>query len=382
MHKSSDNYVNLSQLQLTNFRNYQTRIFDFPSQITAIYGLNGAGKTNILEAISLLSNNQNLSVGLKGADFDEMTNNQFTSDNFTIYSVFNNHPYVENIGISYNKTTNKKTLQINHQPTNRLTYKASQKILPAIIWLTPQMDNLFCSPKIIRRKFLDKIVADINIHHHSHLNAYNQAIKERINLLIRFGINQEKWLNIVEQKIAELGSAIANARNETIKYLNQTIVKTNDNFIKTKIKIIGELEEMALKEKAIAVEEKFMQKLKENRAFDLKSGRTSFGVHRSDFSATLLNKEIEAKFCSTGEQKSILIAITFARIRIISLLNLPSAILLLDEIVSHLDNQKRGQLLQEITQLKCQSFLTATHQNFFSDLFHFEKKINSFLEIK
>lgn len=373
--------VNLSQLQLTNFRNYQSRSFDFSSKVTSIFGANGAGKTNILEAISLLGNNQNLGQGLKGADFEEMIKNN-SGDHFTIYGAFQNHPIIENIGISYSKHDNKKTLQLNHQLSGRLNSKTSHKILPAIIWLTPQMDNLFCAQKILRRKFLDKITADIDIAHQSRINTYNKEIKERINLLTRFGINQEKWLGIVEQKIAELGSAIAIARNEAIKYLNQTIIKTNDNFIKTKIKIIGELEEIALENKAIAVEEKFMQKLKENRSIDLKSGRTSFGVHRSDFTAILLNKNIEAKFCSTGEQKSILIAITFARVKIFSLLNLPSAILLLDEIVSHLDNTKRKELLLEIANLDCQSFLTATNQDFFSDLFHFEKKINSFLEIK
>jgi DNA replication and repair protein RecF len=244
------------------------------------------------------------------------------------------------------------------------------------------MDNLFCFPKNIRRRFLDKIVCDIDIQHQSRINAYNQATKERINLLIRFGVNQEKWLEIIEQKIAELGSAIASARNQAIEYINKTIVNANDNFVKTQIQIIGELEQMALNFKAIEVEEKFMQKLRENRYLDLKSGRTNFGIHRSDFTAILINKNIEAKFCSTGEQKSILIAITFARVRIFSLLNLPSAILLLDEIVSHLDDEKRNQLLQEITQLNCQSFLTATNKKFFSYLSHFEKNINSFLEIE
>jgi DNA replication and repair protein RecF len=383
---SNDNYVQLLQLQLTNFRNYQARCFDFPSKITAIYGPNGVGKTNILEAISLLGNNQNLGQGLKGADFEEIVNNQNLGDNFTIYGKINHHPHIENIGLSYSKSDNKKTLQINHQICNRLSRqsvsKAGSKILPAIIWLTPQMDNLFCFPKNIRRKFLDKIVSDIDIHHQSRINAYNQSIKERINLLINFGINQTKWLEIVEQKIAELGIAIASARNEATQYINKAIVNANNNFIKTQIKIIGELEEMALNSKAIEVEEKFMQKLRENRDLDLRSGRTNFGVHRSDFTAILINKNIEAKFCSTGEQKSILIAITFARTRLFPLLNLPSAILLLDEIVSHLDDEKRDQLLQEISQLNCQSFLSATNQKIFSFLSYFEKKITSFLQIK
>jgi DNA replication and repair protein RecF len=158
-------------------------------------------------------------------------------------------------------------------------------------------------------------------------------------------------------------------------------LQNHSNFTKATVKIIGELEELAINHKAIEVEEKFMAKLKENRGLDGKSGRTNFGVHRSDLTAILVNKNVEAKSCSTGEQKSILIALTFARMKIFALLGLPSAILLLDEIVSHLDDQKRSDLLSEIASLDCQSFLTATQQNFFADLYRFEQEKIQFLEI-
>lgn len=368
------NYVALHELRLNNFRNYQKQQFVFPAQVIAIFGNNGVGKTNILESISLLNRGQ----GLKGAEFDEMVHNQNSNQEFTIYCEVQNHPYIENIGTSYSPISGKRIFQINQEIKHRL----NKKILPAIIWLNPQMDNLFCSSKTLRRKFLDKIVCDIDTQHHIRINNYNQLLKERIDLLNRFGINQEKWLEAIERNIAELASAIANARNETVKYLNLAILQNSENFIKTEIKIKGEIEEMSLCNSAIAVEEKFMEKLKENRSIDLKRGRTNFGVHRSDFTAILLDKKIEAKFCSTGEQKSILISITFARTRIFSLLNLPSAILLLDEIVSHLDEQRRQKLLQEILQLNCQSFLTATNQNFFDSLYYFGKNRSHFLEIK
>jgi DNA replication and repair protein RecF len=375
----------ISQLKLTNFRNYQSRNFNFTNKIVAIYGNNGVGKTNILEAISLLTKGN----GIKNAEFYEMIYNQTRNDkigrDFTIYGKIENHPNIENIGTSFftdnNQKTNKRIYQTNNKIIRSLSKnKISNKTSLAIIWLTPQMDNLFCSSKTLRRKFLDKIVADIDANHNNHLNLYNHSLKERINLINNFANNQN-WLDIVERKIAELGTAIATSRNETIHYLNQAILQNDTRFTKTNLKIIGELEELALNRTAIEVEEKFIEKLKANRQIDGKSGRTNFGVHRSDFTAILLGKEIEAKFCSTGEQKSILIAITFARVKIFSLLNLPSTILLLDEIVSHLDNQKRINLLEEISKLDCQSFLTATNKDFFSTLFYFESKITQFLEI-
>lgn len=371
----------ISQLKLTNFRNYPSKNFNFTDKIIAIYGNNGVGKTNILEAISLLAKGN----GVKNAEFCEMVCNQNSNGNFTIYGQIENHPNIDNIGTSFFITNNQKTNKRIYQTNNKIIKSLSKNITSnktslAIIWLTPQMDNLFCSSKILRRKFLDKIVADIDNQHNTRLNLYNHSLKERINLLNNFAKNQN-WLDIVERKIAELGTAIATARNEAIHYLNQSILQNNTNFTKTNLKIIGELEELALNHKAIEVEEKFIEKLKTNRQIDGKSGRTNFGVHRSDFTAILLGKEIEAKFCSTGEQKSILIAITFARVKIFSLLNLPSAILLLDEIVSHLDNQKRINLLEEISRLDCQSFLTATNKDLFSPLFHFEPKITQLLEI-
>ncbi len=366
--------TSISQLKLTDFRNYQSQIFNFTHKIIAIFGNNGVGKTNILEAISLLAKGQ----GIKNADFEEMVCNQNTANNFAIYGTLENHPNIENIGTSYSKIDSKRIFQINHDILNS---HSKNRIFPTVIWLTPQMDNLFCSSKTLRRKFLDKIVADIDTNHNSRLNLYHHSLRERINLLNYFADRQKDWLDIIERKIAELGTAIATARNEAIYYLNQAILQNNDNFTKTTIKMIGELEDLAQNHKAIEVEEEFIQKLRNNRLIDGKSGRTNFGVHRSDFTAILLDKKIAANFCSTGEQKSILIAITFARIKIFSLLNLPSAILLLDEIVSHLDDKKRINLLEEISRLNCQSFLTATHKDFFSNLSHFEPKTTQFLEI-
>lgn len=373
LEQNLNQYVRLSKLQLTNFRNYESSNFSFGHKITAISGNNGVGKTNILEAISLLGKIQ----GLKSAEFSEIINNKIHSNEFTIYGEIEDHPNIDSIGISYNKSELKKTFHINNKP-------AKGRNFPTIIWLTPQMDSLFCSSKTLRRKFFDKIVCDINSQHNAAINSYGQAIKERMHLLRNIDIeshSKNTWLDIVERKISELGTAIASSRNEAMHYLNNSLMRVGGNFIKTQINLIGDIENCALFKKSLEVEEIFMQKLKDNRDLDSKIGRTMFGVHRSDFTAILLEKNIEAKYCSTGEQKSILIAITFARVHLFSMLNLPSAILLLDEIVSHLDDKKRKELLKEVLKINCQSFLTATNKSFFGDL---EKSLTpvSILEIE
>jgi DNA replication and repair protein RecF len=191
----------------------------------------------------------------------------------------------------------------------------------------------------------------------------------------------KRWLDVLERKIAELGVSIAIARNETVGHLNRAISLGSQDFIKTTITIIGPIEELAKIKKSLEVEELFVEKLKETRGLDRESGRNLFGIHRSDFTAILLNKDIMANLCSTGEQKSILIAITIARVRINSFFNLPQAILLLDEIVSHLDLNKRIGLFNEIHSLDAKSFLTGTNKDIFSNLDNISSKNVGFLEI-
>jgi DNA replication and repair protein RecF len=346
----------ISKITLNNFRNHSTKSFQFDDNINVIYGNNGAGKTNILEAISLFKRGR----GLRSNDLEEMVYNQSQNNTFTIYSELRNHKEIANCATSFDKTNGKRIFQVNNTKTNSI------KNFPAIIWLTPKMDNIFAEQKTIRRKFLDKIVSDIDQNHSTRINSYEKCLKERMILLLQN--KDKKWLEIIERKIAELGVAIAIARNETIEHLNKAILLNESNFIKINIEIIGEIEQLAQDKKALEVEELFVAKLYQNRSIDYQSGRNLFGVHRSDFTALLLNKNITANLCSTGEQKSILIAITIARARINSFFNQPKSILLLDEIVSHLDETKKTDLFKELQKLDIQGFLTGTDSKIFSNL--------------
>lgn len=359
----------ISKIILNNFRNYSSKNIEFSNDLNVIFGDNGAGKTNILEAISLFRRGK----GIRSADLDEMVLNLAQDQKFTIYSELENHDEIANCATSFDKITSKRLFQINGNKTGSI------KNFPAIIWLNPKMDSIFTESKSIRRKFLDKIVSDIDQNHSTRINSYEKCLRERMILLMQ---NANKiWLDGIERKISELGTAIAIARNETIEYLNKSILLNESNFIKTQIKIIGEIEELALSKTSLQVEEYFAQKLAANRGLDLEAGRNLSGIHRSDFTAILKDKNITANLCSTGEQKSILIAITIARVRINSFLNLPKSILLLDEIASHLDDKKRSELFKELQILDTQSFLTGTNQKIFSILDNKSLKSVKFFEI-
>lgn len=361
----------ISKLILDNFRNYKAKDFHFNHDTQVIFGNNGSGKTNILEAISLFNKGR----GLRSSDLSDMVNNQSENPRFTIYGSLKNHHQIENCATSFDKSSNRRSFQVNgHKSTNI-------KNFPAIIWLTPKMDNIFSESKSIRRKLLDKIVCDIDQNHNSRINSYEKCLKERMLLLIQ---NQDqKWLEILERRIAELGVAIAIARNEAVEYLNKAILQVESDFIKSKIELIGQIEQEAQIKTSIEVEDIFCHNLKQNRDLDLQAQRSLFGVHRTDLSATLLSKNLQANFCSTGEQKSILIAITIARVRINSFFNLPKAILLLDEIFSHLDFKNRSNLFAELQGLDVQNFLTGTDYKIFQELAKKEqKKDTQFIEIK
>src|SRR5690606_14849515 len=150
--------------------------FNFNSDTIAMFGANGVGKTNILEAITLLTKSR----GLRGAEFDYLINNTSNFNNFTIYGQLENHPQINNIGTSYFREERKRVFQINGKSLNNI------KIYPIIIWLTPQMDSIFLGSKSVRRKFLDDIVSNIDANHQSRINSYNKLLKERINLLHKY----------------------------------------------------------------------------------------------------------------------------------------------------------------------------------------------------
>jgi DNA replication and repair protein RecF len=366
--------IEISKLQLYNFRNYRNRVFDFPKKINIILGKNGSGKTNILEAITLLKKG----FGLKKADFPDMILQNSNDKRFSIFAKINNHNLIEEIGTSYE--SEKRIFQINGQKIIRTKYNLNQEI--PIIFLIPQMDNIFCDNKSARRSFLDKIINNIYPEHKTNINNYNKQIKERMSLLEK-GMSKENnlWLDIIEKKISEISIMIASRRNEIINYLNQAILQSQSSFIKSKINIIGKIEEYALQNTALATEDLIKLTFKENRSKDLERQRTNFGIHLSDFTAFLdqnINQKIEAKNCSTGEQKSILIAIIFGFIRIFKILNLPEPILLLDEICSHLDRSKRKDIFLEIKNLNIQSFLTGTEEYLFSD---FQDKEVEFIKL-
>ena len=295
----------LKKIKLTDFRNYNKSEFNFGKQISLIYGQNGVGKTNLIEAISLISKNH-----LRKDSLSDLLNKNNNCQEFTLYSEVEVDEIREKFAFSYQFSQNQKSFYINGAKNDDI-YLTS-------IHLTPQMDDIFIGPKDARRRYFDIMVADIDANHQKRLANYHKLLKERVKLLQKYQQNPPKaWISSIEEKIAQFGVLIAASRNNLMQYLNDICDNLDSIFLKSQIKLLGDVENMLLKQKAIDVENFFIKKLQENREFSFYTGRTNFGVHLSDFTTISQKNHLEAKFCSTGEQKSMLITITLSHVELL-----------------------------------------------------------------
>lgn len=347
----------LKKIKLANFRNYKKGEFNFSQPISLIYGENGVGKTNLIEAISLLSKNN-----LRKDSYADLINKAEDNSHFAIYGEAIADKVPEILSIFYNKDQNQKSFYINGGK--------SEEVYLSSIHLTPQMDDIFIGTKDARRRFLDNMVCDIDNSHQKRLITYQKLLKERLKILQKYQNPANAWIDSVEEKIAQYGVLIAASRNNLAQYLNDISSGLESIFLKSEMKILGEIEDMLQQKKAIDVEIFFINKLHETREFSLHSGRTKFGVHLSDFTSISKKNNLEAKFCSTGEQKSMLISIVLSRVELLKFLNpLSSSLLLLDEIASHLDSNKLFGLLEEVQKTNVQCFITGVSKDSYRKFF-------------
>jgi DNA replication and repair protein RecF len=347
--------VEISKLNLTNFRNFSAQSFSFQKGLNFLFGQNGVGKTNILESLTLLGK----SPTLRASDLEEMLKiNQIF---FTIFAEISNHQFIEKIAINFDLAKKKKTIFINGDELNSRSQDVKNHLIN-FVFLTPQIEQLFILGKSSRRDYLDKIVCDINFSHATQINSYQKLLRERLIILQKYLNSKanEKWLDLIENQIAEIGTAIAFARIEAVDFFNRAITSFVSNFPKVILKVIGEIEEKAALKSALEIEEFYRQKLRENRANDLENFKTNFGIHRCDFDAIFLQKEMSALLSSTGEQKAIMMSISLARAKISASYKNQATILIFDEVVSHLDEGRKIALFEEVLQNNLQIFASAT----------------------
>ena len=358
--------VHVARLTLSDFRNYDHLALDLAPGPVVFTGQNGAGKTNLLEAISFLTPGR----GLRRAQLAEVVRND-AAKGFAVHAHVEGPDGEVEIGTGTAGGNGEageggRKVRINGAPA-----RSADAMLEwlRVIWLTPAQDQLFTGPASDRRRFLDRLVLSVDPGHGQRALAYEKAMRGR-NRLLAEDAHDDSWFEAIEAQMAEAGTAIAAARAELIRLMTGMIDRQPDDgpFPKALLALSGTLEADVGNRPAVDVEEEFRAALARGRARDRAAGRTLEGPHRSDLLVRHAPKDQAAQYCSTGEQKALLVGMVLAHAQLVGEIAGLAPILLLDEIAAHFDADRRAALFDILERLNCQYFATGTEAGLFESL--------------
>ncbi|MGR4862747.1 DNA replication/repair protein RecF [Caulobacter sp. LARHSG274] len=362
----------LLSLTLTDFRSYTHATLRPEGRSVYLFGANGAGKTNLLEAVSLLSPGK----GLRGSSLTEVGRRlpgEATGRAWAVAAEVqsaDDAPVRLGTGVEQAGAA-RRLVRIDGEtvPPGRL----SDHVRP--IWLTPTQDRLFLEAASERRRFFDRLVFAGEPAHARHANAYDKAQRERMRLLTdaaETGVPADPaWLAALEARLGQAGSLMADARVRTLLALQAEIDGRGGRpFPRARLSLTGEWEQLALDGVEPAeIELRLAAALAAARPRDGAAGRALTGPHRGDLAIVHADKDRPAAECSTGEQKALILNLVLAQAaRLSRAKDAPNPILLLDEVAAHLDLKRRAALADELTALGLQAFLTGTDESLFDHL--------------
>jgi DNA replication and repair protein RecF len=354
--------VSLSRLKLSDFRNYAGLSLDLDTRHVVLTGENGAGKTNLMEAVSFLSPGR----GLRRAAYADVAR-VGAETGFSVFAELEGMDGDVEIGTGTAGTDEGQTrrLRLNGTPA-----KTVDELLDhlRVLWLTPAMDGLFTGGSGDRRRFLDRLVLSLDPEHGRRATDYERAMRSRNKLLSEWRPDPV-WLTGLERQMAELGIAMALARQEMLGLLAGLVDRNHEGgvFPAADLALSGFLDG-EWHRPAFDLEEQYLEMMKAGRYRDAAAGRTLDGPHRSDLLIRHRAKNMEAARCSTGEQKALLVGLILAHARLVGNMTGHAPVLLLDEIAAHLDEGRRAALFDLVDDLGGQAFMTGTDQSMFSAL--------------
>ncbi|MFB9951540.1 DNA replication/repair protein RecF [Rhizobium puerariae] len=354
--------ISLSRLKLTDFRNYAEAALVLDGRHVVLTGENGAGKTNLLEAVSFLSPGR----GLRRAVLTDVTR-VGAAGGFAIFADVDGMEGEVSIGTGIegiDGETASRKLRINGTPA-KSTEELSDHL--SVLWLTPAMDGLFTGPSADRRRFLDRLVLSLDPAHGRRASDFERAMRSR-NRLLSEGRFDPSWLSAIEAQMASLGIAMAAARQEMLGLLRTLSAGSGETPFPSPVLALEGFLGHAADRPAADLEEEYLDMLRNGRGRDAAAGRTLEGPHRSDLLVRHREKDMEAERCSTGEQKALLIGLVLAHARLTADMTGSAPVLLLDEIAAHLDEGRRTALFDLVHGLGGQSFMTGTDRGMFSAL--------------
>jgi DNA replication and repair protein RecF len=352
-------------LILADFRSYRELDLALDAGLIVLCGENGAGKTNLLEALSLLSPGR----GLRRAELADCARIGGRGT----------------FGVSVELATRLGVTQLGTgtevQPEGGFLrrYRLDREPIASIrafadhvrvVWLTPGMDGLFTGSAGDRRRFLDRLVLAVDCDHGTRVNALERALRNR-NRLLEDGSADRLWLDAAERELAELAVAVAAARQETAARLAALIAREKDEaspFPWAELSLKGDIEALVATRPALEVEDLYRRMLRDNRSRDAAAGRALIGPQTCDLLVRHGPKDVEAGRASTGEQKALLVGLILAHAQLVGDLSGIKPLILLDEIAAHFDSRRRCALYERLESLGSQVFMTGTDAEVFRPL--------------
>jgi DNA replication and repair protein RecF len=349
---------------LRDFRSYATLDLALAGSLIALVGENGAGKTNLLEALSLFAPGR----GLRRAQLGECARDG-GAGGFAVSIEVEDDGEPRQLGTGMEPSP-EAAQRVNR--IDRVSVASARAFADhlRIVWLTPAMDRLFTDSAGERRRFLDRLVLAVDPNHGARVTQFERALRGR-NRLLEEGQRHSHWLDAIEREAAELAVAVAAARSECVSRLKATIALERDDsspFPWADLALDGDVEQWVAEMPALAAEERYRVALAEGRGRDAAAGRTLIGPHVGDLLARHGPKDMPAAQASTGEQKALLVGLVLAHARLVADMSGIAPLALLDEVAAHFDPRRRKALFEALERIGGQVFLTGADPAAFAGL--------------
>lgn len=382
----------INQIFLKNFRSYSEYSAVFNANNIVIYGKNGVGKTNLIEAICQFGSVSSFSPVFRKAKLFDMGNvNINPLYKWQIGLVVNNDGIDYNLTVEYNYSkefepdvNNKNICDINSEDYlteseskgkkffingKKTTVKSDMFDYLRIVWLTPFMDRIFTDSAMDRRRFFDGLIGSFNKMYFNMLNEYNNLLRNRSKLL-KSSKYDRLWIDVIEQKLSELCVTIAVYRLEFVTEINKILTSENNLFPKLTLSIYGVIEEILQSGKSAIEAEDYFKKLLFDNRFDFEQSAfaCSPGIHRSEFLIFHNDNNLPVSMCSTGEQKLSLLSVILSYANMVKSIFNINPIMVIDEMPAHIDEINLNLFLSELQKLGSQNFFTGTDMEFFDVL--------------
>jgi DNA replication and repair protein RecF len=356
----------IHRLTLTHFRNYRAASLQTRGDVVVLAGPNGAGKTNCIEAISFLSPGR----GLRRAMLEDVADNQ-GDGSWAVSAEVEGALGLATLGTGIDApaaeaSSSSRRCRIDREPVASATAFGDHL---RMVWLTPAMDGLFLGPASERRRFFDRLVLAIDSEHSARVSALDRSLRSR-NRLLEVRNYDDHWCDAIERETAELAVAVAAMRGQTAARLAGMLQARGEvsAFPSAEIALDGWMENALMSEPATAVEDRYREILRAGRARDAIAGRTLDGPHLTDLQVIYAPKNMPARDASTGEQKALLIGLVLAHAGLVGEMTGITPLLLLDEVVAHLDPGRRSALFDELAKLGAQVWMTGADPAAFADI--------------